>query len=295
MKIYIDGEWLEKADARVSVYDHGLLYGDGVFEGIRAYNGRVFKLEEHVDRLLDSCKGILLAPIWSRQELIDLIVEAVRVNKLRESYIRVVITRGVGDLGLDMRKCPKPSLIIIADKIALFSEEFYNKGLTLVTSSIRQTATDALNPNIKSLNYLNNIMVRHEATMHGAGEALVLNRHGYVSEGSGDNIFIMKNGEWTTPPRWCGILAGITRATAMDLIRDELKQPVREDVFTPFDIYRADEAFVCGTGAEILPAVELDGRKIGDGKPGKNTKALIAAFRVYANANGTPVYEKTAA
>ncbi len=292
MKIYIDGRHYEKDDAKVSVYDHGLLYGDGVFEGIRAYNGRVFHLREHLGRLFNSAKAILLDIPIAREKLEAAIVETARLNGLKDAYIRVVVTRGVGDLGLDMRKCRKATIIIIADKIALYPKEVYDKGLTLLISHLRRLGPDQLSPSIKSLNYLNNILARSEATRAGCDEAIMLNREGYVSECTGDNIFYIRDGKLYTPPVWAGILEGITRNVAMKLSREKLGLQVVEDVFTPLELYRSEEVFVTGTGAEIIGVVKIDGRQIGNGKPGPLTMRLIEAFRAYANSTGVPIYEE---
>lgn len=295
MKIYIDGRHYDKEDAKVSVFDHGLLYGDGVFEGIRAYNGRVFHLKEHLARLFNSAKGILLDVPWTREEVGAAILETVRLNGLKDAYIRLLLTRGVGDLGLDMRKCRRASLIIIADKIALYPEAVYQKGLDLITSSLRRVAPDMLSPGVKTLNYLNNILARAEATRAGAHEAILLNQQGYVAECSGDNIFFVREGRVYTPPVWVGILEGVTRNVAMQLLREQLRVEVAEQVFTCFELYRAEEVFVTGTGAEIVGAVKIDGRVIGDGRPGPLTRRLTEAFRAYASKNGTPVYEEAGA
>jgi len=295
MKIYIDGSLYDKDDAKVSVFDHGLLYGDGVFEGIRAYNGRVFRLEEHVERFFDSARGILLDFPLSREEAAAAIVDTVRASGLKDAYIRAVLTRGAGDLGLDMRKCKRPTFIIIVDKIALYPEAVYRKGLDLVTSSLRRPAADVLNPAIKSLNYLTSILARAEATRAGAHEAVLLNQQGHVAECTGDNIFMVHGGRLRTPPLWSGILGGITRAVVLDIARGKLGLEAVEDVCTTFDLYRADEVFVTGTGAEVIGAVRIDGRVIGNGLPGPVTQRIVSAFREYANSNGTPVYEAVGA
>lgn len=292
MKIYIDGKFYEKEEARVSVFDHGLLYGDGVFEGIRAYNGRVFMLEEHVRRLFESAKGVLIEPLWSPQEVFKAIVESVRVNGLRDAYIRVVMTRGVGDLGLDMRNCKRPTLVIIADKIQLFPEIYYKKGAEVLTSSLRRSSPQSLNPQVKSLNYLTNIMAKAEAVRSGAQEAILLNLEGYVAECSGDNIFFLKRGVVKTPPVWAGILEGVTRQVILGLLRERFKTPAVEDLFTTFDLYSAEEVFLTGTGAEVIPVVRVDGRTIGNGQPGPFTSKLIAAFREFTQKTGAPVYEE---
>lgn len=294
MKIYVDGEFYEKEDAKVSVFDHGVLYGDGIFEGIRAYNGRVFRLEDHLRRLEESANAILLKLPMSLKEIEKATVESVRINGLKDAYIRLVVTRGVGDLGLDMRKCRKgATLFIIADKIELYPEEFYEKGLTLVTSTIRQKGLDQVTPSVKSLNYLANIMARAEASAAGAQEAIMLNAQGHVSECSGDNIFFIKKGKVFTPPTSAGILVGITRQVVMELCEQKLGVKVIERNFPRYDLYSADEVFLTGTGAEVIAGVKIDGRVIGKGVAGPITRQLIRHFRDYANSPGagTPVYE----
>ena len=289
MLIYIDGEFLPKAEAKVSVFDHGLLYGDGVFEGIRSYNGRVFKLDEHLERLYDSAKSIMLQIPIPIETMKETVLETLRRNHLSEAYIRLVVTRGVGDLGLDPDKCPKPSIIIIADKIALYPQKFYEDGLEIVTVSIRRNYSEAINPRIKSLNYLNNILAKIEGKQSGAEEVLMLNAEGYVVECSGDNIFWVKNDVIVTPPVHMGILDGVTRNSVIDLARDAGMR-VEERVFTRHDLYIADECFLTGTAAEVIPVVKIDRRAIGDGHPGKITEKLIAAFRQLAHSSGTPIY-----
>ena len=289
MLIYIDGEFLPKAAAKVSVFDHGLLYGDGVFEGIRSYNGRVFKLDEHLERLYDSAKSIMLQIPIPIETMKETVLETLRRNHLSEAYIRLVVTRGVGDLGLDPDKCPKPSIIIIADKIALYPQKFYEEGLEIVTVSIRRNYSEAINPRIKSLNYLNNILAKIEGKQSGAEEVLMLNAEGYVVECSGDNIFWVKNDVIVTPPVHMGILDGVTRNSVIDLARDAGMR-VEERVFTRHDLYIADECFLTGTAAEVIPVVKIDRRAIGDGQPGKVTEKLIAAFRQFAHSCGTPIY-----
>lgn len=279
MKIWIDGRFYEKSDAKVSVFDHGLLYGDGVFEGIRAYTGRVFQLKEHVDRLYASAKAVLMTIPMPPEEMTRVICEAVRVNELRDAYIRVVVTRGTGDLGLDMRKCKVPTVIVIADKIQLYPEEVYQRGLRVIVSHLRRIPPDTLSPSIKSLNYLNNILARAEASRAECEEALLLNREGYVAECSGDNIFYIRGRKMVTPPVHVGILEGVTRNVAMRLGREKLGLEVAEQVFTVPELYRADEVFVTGTGAEIIGVVYLNGRLIADGKPGPLTTQLIRHFR----------------
>jgi branched-chain amino acid aminotransferase len=289
MLIYIDGEFLPKAEAKVSVFDHGLLYGDGVFEGIRSYNSRVFKLDEHLERLYDSAKSIMLQIPIPIETMKETVLETLRRNHLREAYIRLVVTRGVGDLGLDPDKCPKPSIIIIADKITLYPQKFYEDGLEIVTASVRRNYSEAINPRIKSLNYLNNILAKIEGKQSGAEEVLMLNAEGYVVECSGDNIFWVKNEVLVTPPVHIGILEGVTRNSVIDLARDAGMQ-VEERVFTRHDLYIADECFLTGTAAEVIPVVKIDRRAIGDGQPGKVTEKLIAAFRQFAHNCGTPIY-----
>ena len=289
MLIYIDGEFLPKAEAKVSVFDHGLLYGDGVFEGIRSYNGRVFKLDEHLERIYDSAKSIMLQIPVPIETMKETVLETLRRNNLTEAYIRLVVTRGVGDLGLDPDKCPKPSIIIIADKIALYPQKFYEDGLEIVTVSVRRNYAEAINPRIKSLNYLNNILAKIEGKQSGAEEVLMLNAEGYVVECSGDNIFWVKNEVLVTPPVHMGILEGVTRNSVIDLARDAGMQ-VEERVFTRHDLYIADECFLTGTAAEVIPVVKIDRRAIGDGQPGKVTAKLIAAFRQFAHSTGTPIY-----
>lgn len=292
MKIYIDGKFCEKEDAKISVFDHGVLYGDGIFEGIRAYNGRIFRLDDHLQRLEESARAILLklpAPI---KDIEKAIIETVRLNNLKDAYIRVVVTRGIGDLGLDMRKCKSgATLFIIADRIELYPEEFYEKGLTLVTSSIRQKGLDQVTPGVKSLNYLANILARAEATAAGAQEAILLNGTGHVSECSGDNIFYIKDNKIFTPPTSAGILVGVTRNVVIALAHEKLGIKVVERNFPRYDLYSADEVFLTGTGAEVIAGVKIDGRVIGKGVAGPLTKQLIKHFREYANSSGTPVYD----
>ena len=289
MLIYIDGEFLPKAAAKVSVFDHGLLYGDGVFEGIRSYNGRVFKLDEHLERLYDSAKSIMLRIPIPIEIMKEKVLETLRLNQLREAYIRLIVTRGVGDLGLDPDKCPQPTIIIIADKITLYPPKFYEEGLEIVTASVRRNYAEAINPRIKSLNYLNNILAKIEGKQAGAEEVLMLNAEGYVVECSGDNIFWIKNEILVTPPVHMGILEGVTRNSVIDLAREAGMQ-VEERVFTRHDLYIADECFLTGTAAEVIPVVKIDRRAIGNGQPGKITQKLIDAFRQFAHSYGTPIY-----
>lgn len=293
MLIFIDGEFLPCAEAKISVFDHGLLYGDGVFEGIRCYNGYVFKLDEHLERLYDSAKSLMLQIPIPIEVMKQNVLETLRRNQLHEGYIRLIVTRGIGDLGLDPDKCDDPSVIIIADKISLYPQHFYENGLEIVTVSVRRNYPEAINPRIKSLNYLNNILAKIEAKQSGAVEALMLNNDGYVVECSGDNIFLVKNEIIVTPPPHIGILEGVTRNSVIALAREAGFQ-VEERVFTRHDLYIADECFLTGTAAEVIPVVKLDQRVIGDGNPGKVTQKLIAAFRQLANNFGTPIYAEDA-
>ncbi len=292
MKIYIDGKLYGKEDAKISVFDHGLLYGDGVFEGIRAYNGKVFCFEEHLKRLYASARAIMLNVPLSVKEMEKAVLETLRANELTDAYIRLVVTRGEGDLGLDPRKCPKARVIIIAGKITLYPEELYRNGLDLITVATKRNIPESLNPCIKSLNYLNNIMAKIEANRANAPEAIMLNKDGYVAECTGDNIFIIQGTKLITPPTWVGALEGITRAVAMDIAAKKLKMTVKEDVFTPYNVYTADEAFLTGTAAEIIPVTRVDNRPIGDGKPGKFTQTLIQEFRKMTRTSGTPIASK---
>ena len=287
--IYCNGEYVHKSKATVSLFDHGFLYGDGVFEGIRAYNGRVFKLKEHIERLYDSAKAIALDIPMSKEEMEETILETLRRNNLRDAYIRPLVTRGIGDLGLDPRKCPKPGVFIITQPWGAMYGDLYEIGLTGVTVSVRRNAADALSPNIKSLNYLNNILAKIEANAKGGDEAIFFDSNGYLSEGSGDNIFIIKNGKVCTPPT-INNLKGITRATAIDLL-EEMNIPVSVENLGMFDLYTADEIFVTGTAAEAAPLVKVDGRAIGTGKPGPITKKMIEAFEVITQNTGTLIFK----
>lgn len=292
--VYINGRFVTKEEASVSVYDHGFLYGDGVFEGIRCYNARVFKLTEHVDRLFDSAHTLRLEIPMTRAEVAAAIVETVRRSGLRDAYIRPVVSRGPGDLGIDPRKCPKASVVIIVDSIQLYPEEAYRKGLRLITTSTRQRPVDVLNPRVKTCNYLNNIMARLETNLAGVDEGLMLTADGYVAECTADNVFVVRKGRVATPPAYLGILQGVTRQTVLDLC-GTLGVPAAEQVITLHDVYTADECFLTGTGAELGPVVEVDGRAIGTGKPGPVTMKILAAFRELAAREGTPVYEATGA
>jgi len=289
MKIFIDGKYYSQKDAKVSVFDHGLLYGDGIFEGIRIYHGRVFKLKEHIDRLFYSAKAILLKMPMTHAELMAATVETCRKNRLRDGYIRLVVTRGVGNLGLNPNKCKVASVIIIADKIQLYPEEYYKKGLVIITVPTTRNLHSALNPAIKSLNYLNNILAKIEANNAGCEEAIMLNSEGFVAECTGDNVFIVKNGELLTPPLSAGALYGITRGTVMDLAR-EAGIKVSEPTLTRYDLFNADECFLTGTGAEIVPVVKIDGRVIGTGRPGKITRKLEDRYHALTKVSGEPIY-----
>lgn len=289
MKIYIDGKFYSERDAKVSVFDHGLLYGDGVFEGIRAYNGRVFKLKEHIDRLFYSAKAIMLDIPIPHAAMMKAVVDTCRANKLRDAYIRLVVTRGPGTLGLNPNRCKKPCVIIIAGKIQLYPEEYYNKGMEIVTVPTTRNLHSALNPAIKSLNYLNNILAKIEANQAGCEEAVMLNAEGFVAECTGDNIFIVKNEQLFTPPLSAGALYGITRGTVIELAQ-ESGYKVSEPNLTRYDLFNADECFLTGTGAEMIPVTKIDGRVIGTGKPGTITKQLIENYHALTKASGEPIY-----
>ena len=288
-KIYIDGKFYSEANAKVSVFDHGLLYGDGIFEGIRFYNGRVFRLEEHLERLWDSARSICLQVPISKREMAAAVLETIRQNDLRDGYIRLLVTRGIGNLGLNPMQCKHPSVIIIAATIALYHESFYRKGLTIVTCATRRSNPAALNPAVKSLNYLNNVMARIEANLAGADEALMLNDAGNVAECTADNVFIIKRGQMFTPPITAGALRGITRSIVFE-IAAELGIKITETDITRHDVFIADECFLTGTAAEIIPVIKADGRLIGNGKPGPITARTIARFREMTRETGTPVY-----
>lgn len=289
MKIYIDGKYYSEQDAKISVFDHGLLYGDGVFEGIRAYNKRVFKLKEHIDRLYCSAKAILLTIPMSPEDLSKAVIETCRKNEITDGYIRLVVTRGVGTLGLDPNKCKKPSIIIIADKIQLYPEEVYKKGMEIITVPTTRNLHNALNPAIKSLNYLNNILAKIEAINAGVDEAIMLNNEGFVAECTGDNIFIIKNSTLMTPPLYAGALRGITRAVVLDLAAD-IGLKVIETNLTRYDLFNAEECFLTGTAAELVPITKIDGRVIGNGMPGPLTKKLLDKFHLLTKESGEPIY-----
>lgn len=291
MKIYIDGKYYTEKTAKISVFDHGLLYGDGVFEGIRAYNGRIFKLEEHIDRLFDSAKAILLNIPMSKTQLMKAVAKTCALNRIREGYIRLVVTRGVGNLGLSPFHCKRPTVFIIAGKISLYPPQMYRQGLEMVTVPTLRVNHAAFNPAIKSLNYLNNVLAKIEAIRAGVLEAVMLNSQGYVAECTGDNLFIVREGRILTPPVSAGALRGITRQVVIRLAREHLGITVEEENLTRYDLFTATECFLTGTGAEIIPSVKLDGRVIGSGKPGKLTKKLMKLFSDLIRHEGYPIRE----
>ncbi len=288
--IYLNGKFVDEKDAKISVFDHGLLYGDGVFEGLRSYNGKIFKLDEHINRLYKSAKAIFLEIPMKFEELKKTIIETVRKNNLKDSYIRVVVTRGVGDLGLDPRKCKKPTIFIVASKIQLYPESFHEMGIDVITVATRRNLNETVNPSIKSLNYLNNILAKIEANNAGATEGLILNQFGYVSECTGENVFIVKENDLITPPISAGVLEGVTRKVVMN-IGENIGLKIKEENITRYDIYTSDECFLTGTAAEIVPVVSVDKRIIGDGKPGKITLKIREEFRLLTEIEGTPIYE----
>jgi len=290
MKIYVNGKYYDEQRAKISVFDHGLLYGDGVFEGIRAYNGRVFRLREHIDRLFCSAKAILLKIPLSPERMAQAVIQTCRQNKVRDGYIRLVVTRGIGTLGLNPNRCHNPSVIIIAGKIQLYPEELYRKGMEIITVPTVRSLHSALNPAIKSLNYLNNILAKIEANNAGCEEAIMLNAEGFVSECTGDNLFIVKDGQLLTPPLSAGALYGITRRVVIELARQE-GMPVAEPNLTRYDLFNADECFLTGSGAEIVPVVRIDGRTIGRGKPGPVTRDLVARYHSLTKLSGEPIYD----
>ncbi|MDW7684306.1 MAG: branched-chain-amino-acid transaminase [Bacillota bacterium] len=286
--IYVNGSFIPEEEAKISVFDHGFLYGDGVFEGIRAYRGRVFKFDEHLARLYESAKSIMLDIPEPYEVMKEATLETIRKNGLEDAYIRIVVSRGTGDLGLDPRKCPKATTVIIASSIVLFPPELYEKGLSVITVATRRNVPDALDPQIKSLNYLNNILVKIEANRAGVLEAIMLNAQGYVAEGTGDNIFIVKKGRIFTPPTYVGALNGITRQVIIDLAEEE-GYTLAERPFTRHDLYVADECFLTGTAAEVIPVIEVDGRSIGTGEPGEVTRNLVRRFRALTGTTGTKI------
>ncbi|MFO7945501.1 MAG: branched-chain-amino-acid transaminase [Armatimonadota bacterium] len=289
LQIYLDGELVPQEQAKVSVFDHGLLYGDGIFEGIRAYNGRVFCLDEHIARLYEGAHVLRLDIPLTKEEMIEATLMTLRANDLHDAYIRLLVTRGVGDLGLDPRKCPEPTVVIIADSIALYPAEYYEKGLSVITCSTRRNDPVALDPAIKSLNYLNNILAKMEVNEAGVPEGIMLSTDGYVAECTGDNLFYVKDGDLVTPPTSIGNLSGITRNVVIELAQEQ-NLPVQERLFHTRDIYTADECFLTGTAAELIPVVEVDGRAIGDGQPGPTFRQLLDKYSTLTQTEGTPIY-----
>ena len=286
--VYIDGRFHPKSEARVSVFDHGFLYGDGIFEGIRAYGGRIFRLEAHLDRLYASAKALLLQIPLDPHEMGEVVRESCRRNGLQDAYIRLIVSRGPGDLGLDPRNCPQATVVCIADAIALYPREMYEQGMAVVTVPTRRSGVDQLNPRIKSLNYLNNILGKIEAAQAGVAEAVMLNGQGQVVECTGDNIFVVRGRALLTPPSWVGILGGITRGVVMDIGR-QMGLAVQEEVLTRFDLWTADECFLTGTAAEAIPVVRCDQRTIGTGQPGIITLEVIRRFREIVSSEGTSI------
>jgi branched-chain amino acid aminotransferase len=286
--VYIDGTFYPKSEAKISVYDHGLLYGDGIFEGIRCYNGNVFRLGAHIDRLYDGAKAINLMLPVDKKKMSDIVCETIQENKLKDAYLRLVVTRGFGDLGLDPRKCPKATIICIAENFAPLYGDLYDKGISVVTVGVRRTPSDAFDVKAKSLNYINNVMAKIQANLAKCDEGLMMNSLGFICEGTGDNFFIVKNGCLITPPAEAGVLLGVTRQTIID-IADARGIQFKEQNLTPFDVYTADESFMTGTAAEVIPIVKIDDRTIGDGKPGKMTKELMSQFKKVRETEGTKV------
>lgn len=285
MKVYLNGKLLESTQAKISIFDHGLLYGDGVFEGIRAYDCLIFKLKEHIERLYASAQSIKLDIPITKRKMSDEVIITLRANKLKDAYIRLVVTRGIGDLGLDPRKCKEPTIFIITDKIALYPEQMYKKGMEIITVATRRNIPESLNPQIKSLNYLNNILAKIEAINAGVEEAVMLNEQGFVAECSGDNIFIIKDKKLLTPPAYAGLLEGITRNAVLDLAV-KVGLVAQEKMFTRYDLYNAQEVFLTGTAAEIIPVVKIDGRTISEGKPASFTIELMKEFKKITKTEG---------
>jgi branched-chain amino acid aminotransferase len=288
MQVYVNGHFVPVAEARISVFDHGFLYGDGVFEGIRVYDGNIFRLQQHIQRLYNSAQCILLTIPLSQEDMHTVIVETVSRRGLPNQYVRVVVSRGVGDLGLNPRLCPHPSVVIIADTITLYPAHLYTQGLELVTVATRRTPNWALDPRIKSLNYLNNILAKLEAQQAGALEAVMLNGEGYVAECTADNIFFVRQGQLYTPSTAAGALQGVTRDSVLE-VAQELGLNTTEGFFTRYDLYTADECFMTGTGAEIVPVVRIDGRTIGTGHPGPLTAQLRQGFEELCRQAGVRV------
>ncbi|CAA7601662.1 branched-chain-amino-acid transaminase [Acididesulfobacillus acetoxydans] len=289
LTIYCDGEFVPEEEAKVSVFDHGFLYGDGIFEGIRAYHGRVFKLAEHLKRLYESARSIHLDIGLPVAEMERIVIETCRLNQIRDGYIRLVVSRGKGDLGLDPLKCSRAATYCIADQIKLYPPSIYEEGMELRTVAIRRNNPDSLNPRIKSLNYLNNILAKIEANLAGIPEGVLLNQEGYVAECTGDNIFIVQNGVLKTPPGYVGILEGITRNTVLSLA-EKRGLKTSQELFTRHDLYTADECFLTGTAAELVPVVKIDGRVIGQGTPGETFKGLLREFRETTLTDGPEIF-----
>lgn len=288
--IYLDGKYLPEEDAKISVFDHGFLYGDGVFEGIRAYHNSVFRLKEHIDRLYDSAKAVNMAIPLTREEMAEVVLETCRKNGLKDAYIRLVISRGKGDLGLDPRKCSVPTVVCIASSISMYPQEYYDNGLEVITVPTRRNGPEGVNPRIKSLNYLNNIMAKIEANIAGVPEAILLNNEGYVAECTGDNIFMVKNGVMKTPATHIGLLEGVTRNEVIRLAKEAGIQ-VEETTFTRYDLFVADEVFLSGTAAELVPVTKIDARVIGDGKPGPVFNRLLNNFRESVKEPGAVIFK----
>ncbi len=288
MKVYVNGEFFDKENAKISVFDKGFLYGDGVFEGIRAYDGKIFKLNEHVNRMFDGAKVIMLEPPITKEEAKEIIIETFRKSDLRDAYIRPILSRGIGDLGLDPKKAKKASFVVIVDKLEMYPREIYEKGMSVITATTARARHNTLPPSVKSLNYLNNILAKIEASNYGVPEAIMLNTEGFVAECTGDNIFLVKNGVLITPPEEAGILMGITRATVIEIARKH-NIPVQEKLFPRTDLYIADEVFLTGTGAEVVPVVEIDKRQIGNGKRGELTTFILNEYRKLTQLEGVAV------
>jgi len=293
--IFLNGRFVAPDEARVSVFDHGFLYGDGVFEGIRAYDGRVFRLEEHVERLFRSARAIMLELPYTPEQVSEIVLETCRRNEIRSGYIRVVCSRGAGDLGIDPKNCHEaPTVVVIADALTMYPRAMYENGMAVITTATRRNSPAALDPGIKSLNYLNNILAKIEVNRAGVGEGLMLNEEGYVAEATGDNIFLVQRGMLVTPPPYVGILEGITRSSVIE-IAHQLGIPFAERVFTVLSVYSADECFLTGTGAEVVPVVRVDDRPIGGGKPGPMTKQIMAAFHELVRREGVEIETAVAA
>ncbi|NLC62475.1 MAG: branched-chain-amino-acid transaminase [Thermoanaerobacterales bacterium] len=289
IQVYINGKFYPKEEAKISVFDHGYLYGDGVFEGIRAYEGKVFRLKQHIDRLYDGAKGIMLYVPMEKEKMAEVVLETLRRNNQKDAYIRLIVSRGEGDLGLDPSKCKNATIVCNTDSIVLYPNKMYEEGLEIITAATRRNPAEGVNPQMKSLNYLNNIMAKIEANLAGVPEALVLNTEDYVAECTGDNIFIVKNGAIFTPPPYAGILVGITRGAIIELAQ-KFGIKIEEKVFTRYEVFTADECFLSGTAAEAIPVVKVDGRIIGDGKPGPITKKILEAFKQLVKTEGVNIY-----